>query len=139
VPEARRVSSLQTPRPIQANRLCSAFLLALLFSLLGGTLDDVVADALRQFARSGPLTMIAALVWFMIAYFTRQSLIGMAIGAKSITRTQAPKLFNALEILCVARGIPMPALQIIEAPALNCLCLRFARGSLRGSGNAQPD
>jgi len=82
--------------------------------------------------------MIAALVWFMIAYFTRQSLIGMAIGAKSIT-PQAPKLFNALENLCVARGLPMPALQIIEAPALNCLCLRFARGSLRGSGNAQPD
>ena len=57
--------------------------------------------------------MIAALVWFIIAYFTHQSLIGMAIGAKSIT-PQAPKLFNALENLCVARGLPMPALQIIR-------------------------
>ena len=73
---------------IRANRLRSAFLLggfvallqALLFSLLliwsalyGGTLDDIVADALRQFAPSWHLAMIAAIVWFIIAYFMHQS------------------------------------------------------------------
>ena len=130
---------------IRANRLRSAFLLvgfvvvlqALLFSLLRRHTRRRRRHALHQFARSWPLAMIAALAWFIIAYFTHQSLIGVAIGAKSITRTQAPKLFKALENLCIARGLPLP--QIIEAPALNCLCLRFARGSLRGSGNAQPD
>jgi heat shock protein HtpX len=128
---------------IQANRLRSAFLLvgfvalllALLFSLLliwsalyGGTLDDIVADALRQFARSWHLAMIAALVWFIIAYFTHQSLIGMATGAKGVTRTQAPKLYNALENLCISRGLSMPALQLIETPALNAYASGLREG-----------
>jgi heat shock protein HtpX len=68
---------------IQANRLRSALLLAgfvallhaLLFSLLliwsaflGGTLDEIVAGAARQFARSWPLAMVAALAWFLVAW-----------------------------------------------------------------------
>jgi len=128
---------------IRANRLRSAFLLvgfvallqALLFSLLliwsalyGGTLDNIVADALRQFAHSWHLAMIAALVWFIIAYFTHQSLIGMATGAKGVTRTQAPKLYNALENLCISRGLPMPALQLIETPALNAYASGLREG-----------
>ncbi len=67
---------------IQANRVRSAVLLvgfvallhALLFSLLliwsalyGGTVEEIVADAARQFRTSWPVAMIAALVWFVIA------------------------------------------------------------------------
>src|SRR5215510_5466562 len=34
--------------------------------------------------------MITALVWFIIAYFTHQSLIGMATGAKGVTPRRPP-------------------------------------------------
>jgi heat shock protein HtpX len=119
---------------IQANRLRSAILLAgfvallhaLLFSLLliwsamlGGTFDEIVAGAWWQFRQSWPVAMMAAAVWFVIAYFTHQLLVRMATGARGVTRAEAPRLYNALENLCISRGIPMPALQIMETPALN--------------------
>jgi heat shock protein HtpX len=119
---------------IQANRIRSVLLLAgfvvllqvLLFSVLlfgnaflGGTFEEIVAAAAAQFWRTWPLAMIGALVWFVIAYFTHQTLIGMATGAKSVSRSEAPKLYNTLETLCVSRGLPMPALQVIDSPALN--------------------
>ena len=128
---------------IQANRIRSALLLAgfvallhaLLFSLLliwsafyGGTLDEIVAGALWQFRRSWPIAMLAALGWFGIAYFTHQALIGMATGARGVTRTEAPKLYNALENLCISRGLPMPALQIIDTPALNAYASGLREG-----------
>ena len=65
---------------IQANRIRSVVLLAgfvvllhaLLFSVLliwsaflGGTFEEIVAGAARQFARSWPVAMVAAAVWFV--------------------------------------------------------------------------
>ncbi len=128
---------------IQANRLRSALLLAgfvallhaLLFSLLliwsaflGGTLDEIVAGAVRQFARSWPVAMVAALAWFVVAYFVHQSLISRATGAKGVSRTEAPRLYNVLENLCISRGLPMPALQIIDTPALNAYASGLREG-----------
>jgi heat shock protein HtpX len=72
--------------------------------------------------------MIAAAIWFVIAYFTHQWLVRKATGAHGVTRADAPQLYNALENLCISRGIPMPALQIIETPALNA----YASGMREG-------
>jgi heat shock protein HtpX len=128
---------------IRANRIRSVILLAgfvvllqvLLFSLLliwsalyGGTLDEIVEGAVWQFRQSWPIAMIAAAVWFAIAYFTHQTLIGMATGARGVTRQEAPKLYNVLENLCISRGLPMPALQIIETPALNAYASGLREG-----------
>jgi heat shock protein HtpX len=128
---------------IQANRLRSGLLLAgfvallhaLLFSLLsiwsallGGTLDAILADAARQFARSWPVAMAAALAWFAVAYFVHQSLISRATGARGIRRAEAPRLYTALENLCISRGLTLPALQIIETPALNAYASGLREG-----------
>lgn len=128
---------------IQANRIRSVILLAgfvlllhvLLFAVLmiwsalsGGTLDEIVEGAIWQFRQSWPVAMIGAAVWFVIAYFIHQTLIGMATGAKGVTRAEAPKLYNILENLCISRGLAMPALQIIETPALNAYASGLREG-----------
>jgi heat shock protein HtpX len=128
---------------IQANRLRSAILLAafvallhaLLVSLLmiwsalyGGTFGEIVEGAWWQFRQSWPVAMIAAAIWFVIAYFMHQWLIRMATGAHGVARADAPQLYNALENLCISRGIPMPALQIIETPALNAYASGLREG-----------
>ena len=128
---------------IRANRLRSAILLAgfvallhaLLFSLLmvwsalyGGTFQEIVEGAWWQFRQSWPVAMIAAAVWFVIAYFTHHLLVRMATGARGVARAEAPQLYNALENLCISRGIPMPALQIIETPALNAYASGLREG-----------
>jgi heat shock protein HtpX len=72
--------------------------------------------------------MAAALAWFAIAYFVHQSLISRATGAKGVSRTEAPRLYNVLENLCISRGLPMPALQIIDTPALNAYASGLREG-----------
>jgi heat shock protein HtpX len=129
---------------IQANRIRTVLLMAgfvallhaLLFSLLlivnafmnGGTFEEIVGDARAQFAGAWPVAMAAAAIWFVIAYFAHQAMIRAATGARGVTRNEAPKLYNALENLCISRGIPMPRLQIIETPALNAYAAGLREG-----------
>lgn len=119
---------------IRANRIRSGFLLAgfvvllhvLLYSILlllnafeGGDFYEIAQRAADQFAGAWPIAILSAGVWFTISWIFHQTLIRWATGARGVSRTEAPKLYNALENLCISRGIPMPALQIIETPALN--------------------
>lgn len=128
---------------IQANRIRSVLLLlgfvallhALLFSILlivnafqGGDFEFIVWQARQQFAGAWPVAMVAALVWFAISWLFHQNLIRLATGARSVDRREAPRLYNALENLCISRGIPMPALQIIETPALNAYAAGLRQG-----------
>lgn len=128
---------------IRANQIRSVLLLvgfaallqALLFSILllfsafmGGTFEEIVAWATAKFASAWPTAMFAALVWFVIAWFAHQTLIDMATGARGVSRSEAPKLYNTLENLCVSRGLPMPALQIIDSPALNAYASGLREG-----------
>ena len=119
---------------IRANRIRSIILLvgfvallhALLYSVLivinafnGGEVDEILQRAAYQFLTSWPVAAAAAGVWFAISWFFHQKLISYATGAHGVSRKEEPKLYNALENLCIARGIPIPALQIIDTPALN--------------------
>ncbi len=128
---------------IQANRMRSLFLLAsfvallhaLLFSILmivealsGGSFGEIVTAAAGDFAGAWPVAALAAAVWFVIAWFGHQAFIRMASGARGVERTQAPKLYNALENLCISRGITMPRLQIIDSPALNAYASGLREG-----------
>ena len=114
------------PHPLgaAAHRACGASARAAVLDLLlinalgGGTFEEIVARAVDQFAGSWPVAMLAAGVWFLISWFFHQRLISYATGARGISRREAPRLYNVLENLCISRGIPMPALQIIETPAL---------------------
>src|SRR5215510_4110135 len=94
---------------IQANRARSVILLAgfvallhaLLFSLLliwsamlGGTFNEILAGAWWEFMQSWPVAILAAALWFVIAYFIHQWLVRWATGAKGISRSEAPQLYN---------------------------------------------
>ncbi len=119
---------------IRANRIRSVILLigfiallhALQFSFLlilnalqGGTFEQILGLSAEQFWSTWPFAALAAILWFGIAYAFQDAMIRRATGAKSVTRQEAPDLYNALENLCVSRGIVMPRLEIIETPALN--------------------
>lgn len=124
---------------IQRNRIRSGILLvgfvlllqALLYSLLllfnatfgfmhgGYSVSDYLYGTIETYKRLWPFAMLAALGWFAIAYMANSALTNFATGAKPVTREDAPTLYNALENLCISRGLTMPKLQIIENPALN--------------------
>jgi heat shock protein HtpX len=68
------------------------------------------------------LTVIGG--WFLISWFMNTSMIRALSHAKKIERTEEPELYNLLENLCIAEGMTMPQLNIIETPAMNA----FASG-----------
>ena len=128
---------------IQANRLRSIYLLAsfvallhiLLFSFLmifealsGGSLGQIVSAAAGDFSSAWPVAALASAIWFVIAWYGHQAFIRLASGARGVERAQAPKLYNALENLCISRGITMPRLEIIESPALNAYASGLREG-----------
>jgi heat shock protein HtpX len=87
-------------------------------------LGEGLALAFEHLMRIWPFAFLGAGVWFAIAWFSYHSMIEASVGARGLTRKEAPELYNLLENLCVSRGITMPSLNIIETPALNA----FASG-----------
>ena len=69
-------------------------------------------------------------MWFGIAFLANQKIIDLASGAREVTRAEEPRLWNALETLCISRGLTMPRLAIIETPERNA----FASGLSRKKG-----
>ncbi len=66
-----------------------------------------------------PLALMGAGGWFGIAFFAHQAMIDLSTGAKKVNRTDNPELYNLLENLCIARGMSMPDLRIIDTPVRN--------------------
>ena len=94
------------------------------FTQYGYGVEGPFIWAANSLVNAWPFAIGGALVWFVIAYFSHQTLIDMATGARVLTRQQDARVWNLLENLCISRGVPMPSLRIIETPALNA----FASG-----------
>ena len=80
--------------------------------------------AFEHLKRLWPFALLGAGIWFAIAWFSYHGLIEATVGARGLTRKEAPEIYNLVENLCVSRGITTPAINIIETPALNA----FASG-----------
>jgi heat shock protein HtpX len=99
--------------------------------MLGGSVKSVgyaLEAATTDLVVSTPLALIVAGVWFVIAYFFNGIMIDLATGSHRVTREEQPALYNALENLCISRGIPLPQLKIMDSDELNA----FASGLQEG-------
>ncbi len=63
-------------------------------------------------------------LWFAIAYFANSSMIQHAVGARPLERRENPRVYNIVENLCMASGMDMPKINIVDDPQLNA----FASG-----------
>jgi heat shock protein HtpX len=98
----------------------------------------------QALAQAWPFAIAGAILWFGVAYAFYQNIIDAATGAKKVERRAEPKLYNLLENLCISRGIPMPALRIIETDGLNAFATGLHKGQYsvtvtRGLMNALND
>jgi heat shock protein HtpX len=87
-----------------------------------------IVDAVNLLPVLVPIAVVAALVWFVIAWFANQAIIDGVTGARPVDRTAEPRVWNLLENLCISRGLTTPALRIIETDARNA----FASGIREG-------
>jgi len=92
------------------------------------SLQDDFLVAGQTLLRFAPLAVGAALIWFVIAYFSYQSIIDVSTGARPVERAEQPRVYNLLENLAISRGMKTPTLRIIETEAMNA----FATGLHEG-------
>jgi heat shock protein HtpX len=71
-----------------------------------------------------PYVVGGAAIWVVLGYLFNDAMIHAATGARPIQRSEAPRLYNILENLCISRGMPMPPLYIMDTDAMNA----FASG-----------
>ena len=88
------------------------------------SLQWLARKAWLDFLAAAPFATVGTLIWIAIAYRFNQAMIDAVTGASEVSRTEAPRLYNLLENLCISRGLPMPKLKIVEDDALNA----FASG-----------
>lgn len=67
---------------------------------------------------------VVAIVWSLIGYYSGDKMVLAVSGARQVTHDTAPQLWNVVDELRIAAGIPMPAVYIIDDPAPNA----FATG-----------
>jgi heat shock protein HtpX len=108
-----------------ANKSKTYFLLASMGLLTG----LVVYAALTYFGTGTassvvPISIGLALFGVWGSYYGSDKLVLKMTGAKLITREQNPQLFNLIEEVVVASGLPMPKVAIVEDTAPNA----FATG-----------
>lgn len=131
---------------IRANRIRSRILLAGLFVLVlvlafgmalfmrgwTGELPAGYPDSVSSYIRAawhdlvwlGPLAIAAAGIWIAIAFRINQALIDRVTGSEEASRITHPRLYEVVENLCIARGMTVPRLRVMESEALNA----FATG-----------
>ena len=108
-----------------ANKGKTYFLLASM-----GVLTWLVAYAVLTYFGAGtastivPFAVGISLIGVWGSYYGSDKLVLTMTGAKVITREDAPELFNVIEEVVIASGLPMPQVAIVEDSAPNA----FATG-----------
>ena len=78
----------------------------------------------NQFMTVMPWVVLGVLIWFGIAYFNNTKMIRRATGAQPLLRRDNPRVYNIVENLTMACGMPMPQVNVVDDPQLNA----FASG-----------
>lgn len=89
-----------------------------------GVYADPLLTANDETMHTLPWVVIVVAAWFFIAYMTNTSMVRNATGARSLMRNEDPRVYNIVENLTMACGMPMPKINVIDSPELNA----FASG-----------
>lgn len=83
-----------------------------------------VAVVNSYFVRALPWVIIAVALWFLIAYMSNASMVRHATGARTLSRSENPRVYNIVENLCMTCNMDMPQINVVDDPQLNA----FASG-----------
>jgi heat shock protein HtpX len=109
-------------------------LAALLGYMIGWVLETESSDAVPLLSKGG--VAVAALMaavsvgWSAISLAFGDKMVLAMANAKQIDKADAPQLYNVVEEMAIAAGVPMPKVMVLETDALNA----FATGSKPGKG-----
>jgi len=96
-----------------------------LFVFLVQPLNEYRIERANQlFLTSLPWVLAGVGLWFVIAWFSHKGMIERATGSAPLSRKENKRIYNLVENLCIASGMLMPKVNIINDDSLNA----FASG-----------
>jgi heat shock protein HtpX len=125
----------------QVNRRNTLVLLVILTALaaltgyvIGWLLEGEASDAVPMWSRLGlfaaALMAVVSVGWSLISLAFGDKLVLSMANAREIEKADAPQLYNVVEEMAIAAGVPMPRVMVLETDALNA----FATGNKVGHG-----
>jgi len=99
-------------------------LVYLFFLIISSQDTDIGTTAGAATLQALPYVIIAVTVWFFIAYFINTLMIKRATNAQTLGRRENKRVYNLIENVCMANGMDMPKVNVIEDNSLNA----FASG-----------
>lgn len=106
------------------NSVLLVILFVLFIAALGAVMGWAIWDDPRAAIPSVVLALAVSTVMAVIGYYAGPSAVLAMSRARRIQKQDDPQLFNIVEELAVASGLPMPALYVIDTDAMNA----FATG-----------
>ena len=82
-------------------------------------LGNVWSQSMPVFLDMAPFVLGGVAIWFFIAYFANTAIIRSATGARTLSRKENKRVYNLVENLCIAQGMNMPLVNVIEDDSLN--------------------
>ncbi len=110
---------------ITSNKLKSFILIAVIFIffLILGYIISLVSDP-ASFIFIMIIAAFTSIIYILISYFNSDKIALASVGAKPATRQQLPQLFNTVENMSLASGLPMPKIYVMNSNEINA----FASG-----------
>lgn len=109
-------------------------LAALVGYVIGWLLESEASDAVPAFSQAGVaaagLMAAVSVGWSAVSLAFGDKMVLAMANAKQIDKADAPQLYNVVEEMAIAAGVPMPKVMVLETDALNA----FATGNKPGSG-----
>ena len=107
---------------IKANKR-NTVLIIMVFLLVGGAISSLIGYYAQNYAMA--LCVMAGFVFYaLMQYFTASRTAMLVCGGREIVKKDCPELWRVVENLCIASGLPMPRIFIIDDDAPNA----FATG-----------
>lgn len=129
-----------------SNRWKTYFLLACMFIAVGLLLWAIGSMLGMKSYFLVPFAICISLVGVWISYWKSDTLVLTMTGARVITHDDAPQLYNLVEEMTTAAGLPMPKVAIVDDPAPNAFAtgrdpqhavIAFTTGILRAMDREQ--
>ena len=109
-------------------------LAALVGYVIGWLLEGEASDSVPLWSKAGlvaaALMAVVSIGWSTLSLAFGDKMVLAMASAREIDKADAPQLYNVVEEMAIAAGVPMPKVMVLETDALNA----FATGSKPGKG-----
>jgi heat shock protein HtpX len=88
-----------------------------------------LSEVNHSFLVAAPFILSGVVIWFTIAWFSHSAMVNAATDSKPLSRNENKRVYNLVENLCIATGMTIPKINIINDDSLNAFASGIGPGT----------